>query len=93
VRNADVTVTAAGGGKYEVTVRQGSTSTEHRVTVPATMVDDLGLESIDETILVQESFAFLLEREPATSILSRFDLTVIARYFPDYDQEIRRRLG
>ena len=93
MRNADVTVTAAGGGKYEVTVRQGSTSTEHRVTVPATMVDDLGLESIDETILVQESFAFLLEREPATSILSRFDLTVIARYFPDYDQEIRRRLG
>ena len=33
------------------------------------MVDDLGLEGIDESTLVQESFAFLLEREPASSIL------------------------
>ncbi len=57
---ADVTVTAAGGGVYQVAVCQGSTSTEHRVTVPAAMIDDLGLEGIDESTLVQESFAFLL---------------------------------
>ena len=63
------------------------------MTVPATMVDDLGLEGIDESTLVQESFAFLLEREPASSILSSFELPVIARYFPEYEQEIRRRLG
>jgi hypothetical protein len=89
----DVTVTAAGGGTFQVTVRQGSTSTEHRVIVPASMVDDLGLPGIDESTLVQESFAFLLEREPATSILGKFDLTVIGRYFPEYEQEIRSRLG
>ncbi len=90
---ADVTVTAAGGGVYQVAVRQGSTSTEHRVTVPAAMIDDLGLEGIDESTLVQESFAFLLERESPASIMSRFDLPVISRYFPEYEQEIRRRLG
>ena len=43
--------------------------------------------------LVRESFAFLLEREPASSILARFDLPVIARYFPEYDGDIRRRLA
>ena len=42
---------------------------------------------------MQESFAFLLEREPASSILGQFELTVIGRYFPEYEQEIRRRLG
>jgi hypothetical protein len=40
--------------------------------------------------LVARSFAFLLEREPPSSILRTFDLSVISRYFPEYDQEIRR---
>jgi hypothetical protein len=93
VTRPDVGVTSVGGGVYQVVVGKGSSATEHRVTVPAAMLDDLGLEGIDESVLVQESFAFLLEREPATSILGRFDLTVIGRYFPEYEQEIRRRLG
>ena len=42
--------------------------------------------------LVRESFCFLLEREPPESILSRFDLNVIERYFPGYRNEIARRL-
>jgi len=36
---------------------------------------------------VKASFAFLLEREPPGSILHSFDLTEIARYFPEYDSE------
>lgn len=83
----------AGPGVYRVDVRQGSASTSHQVSVPAGMLDDLGLAGTDETTLVQESFAFLLEREPASSILGRFELTVIGRYFPEYEREIRRRLG
>jgi hypothetical protein len=43
--------------------------------------------------LVRESFVFLLEREPASSILSRFSLQDIARYFPEYGEEIARRLS
>jgi hypothetical protein len=35
--------------------------------------------------VVADSFAFLLEREPKASILKEFDLSVIQRYFPDYD--------
>jgi hypothetical protein len=34
----------------------------------------------------------LLEREPKESILTRFDLSVIGRYFPEYEREIKRRL-
>jgi hypothetical protein len=36
-----------------------------------------------------ESFRFLLEREPNTSILPSFDLPLIGGYFPEYEQEIR----
>jgi hypothetical protein len=43
--------------------------------------------------LVDETFAFLLEREPASSILRAFDLTVVSRYFPEYDEEIAHRLS
>jgi hypothetical protein len=35
--------------------------------------------------LVADSFAFLLEREAKESILRGFDLSVIQRYYPDYD--------
>lgn len=39
--------------------------------------------SVEE--LVRDSFGFLLEREAKESILNEFDLSVIKRYFPDYD--------
>jgi hypothetical protein len=38
-------------------------------------------------------FEFLLQRESNTSILSSFELPVIGRYFPEYEDEIRRMLG
>ena len=36
--------------------------------------------------LIRASFAFLLEREPAESIMNEFDLPVISRYFPEYEK-------
>jgi hypothetical protein len=43
--------------------------------------------------VVRESFHFLLEREPATSILRQFSLSDISRYFPEYPSELERRLS
>ena len=43
--------------------------------------------------VVRESFRFLLEREPPTSILRQFSLSDIARYFPEYPSELERRLS
>jgi hypothetical protein len=39
---------------------------------------------------VRRSFGFLLAREPKESILRSFGLSVIGRYFPEYEREIRR---
>ncbi len=44
----------------------------------------------DPTGLVEQSFRFLLEREPQGAILSRFGLTDIERYFPEYPAVIGR---
>jgi hypothetical protein len=42
--------------------------------------------------LIHASFEFLLARESKESILRRFDLPVIERYFPEYGEEIGGRL-
>ena len=34
------------------------------------------------------AFRFLLDREPKESILARFDVSVIARYFPEFEREL-----
>ena len=34
--------------------------------------------------IIKQSFIFLLERESNTSILRKFDIEVIANYFPEY---------
>jgi hypothetical protein len=49
-------------------------------------------EKVSAEKLIEESFRFLLEREPNTSILPAFDLPIIGQYFPEYRQVIRERL-
>jgi hypothetical protein len=75
-----------------VTVRDGS-ETHHRVRVSRADLARLAPEASDPVDLVEASFAFLLERESKESILRDFDLTVIGRYFPDYEREIGHRLA
>ncbi len=90
---SDITVTPMGPGEFGVQVREGENTTSHRVTVPDELLDELAIPDVDQERLVEESFAFLLEREPATSILEEFPLTTITRYFPEYHDELRSRLG
>lgn len=40
--------------------------------------------------LIRKSFDFLLEREPKESILREFEVAAIARYFPDYEEAVRK---
>ena len=67
-------------------------ATKHRVTVPEGYGDKVGAAHVTDAQLVEASFAFLLEREPSSSILTRFELDRIAHYFPEYPREIVRYL-
>jgi len=73
-----------------VRVVEGATGTEHVVTVDPGQIARLEPGSADPTELVRRSFEFLLEREPKEAILRSFDLPVIGRYFPEWEDEVRR---
>ena len=78
--------------EFQVTVKGGRGETHHRVTLHKADYERLAGGGASPKALVMESFRFLLEREPKEAILSSFDLTVIGRYFPEYEREIARRL-
>ena len=84
----------AEGWRCSVTLRDDRRAiSEHAVTVGAGELRRLAPGADEPTALVRASFEFLLEREPPSSILRTFEIDVIARYFPVYESEIRRRLG
>jgi hypothetical protein len=72
---------------------QTAVGTSHDVRLPTGFAASLGLGDVAPGELVSASFDFLLEREPATSILREFSLDVISQYFPSYPAEIGARLG
>jgi hypothetical protein len=88
-----VVVEPSGAGEFRVRVSDGVSETIHTVTLADADYARLTSGRVSADELVRRSFEFLLEREPKESILPRFDLMVIARYFPEYEGEMRRRLG
>jgi hypothetical protein len=79
------------GNRFEVTVKDRSTTT-HIVTVDPGYAMRLTDGRVPTEMLVERSFEFLLAREPNTSILRSFDLPVIGRYFPEYENSIASML-
>ena len=76
---------------FDVEVAEGRGATRHRVTLSAADCARLAAGATPER-LVEAAFRFLLDREPQESILASFDLSVIARYFPDFERELPRYL-
>ena len=73
---------------FEITVNADQ-STKHVVSVTDQMLLNLTNNKISKEELLNFSFNFLLEREPNTSILSKFDIIVISKYFPEYTKKVR----
>ena len=86
---------APDGWRCLVTVRDERGSSTHEATVGADDAVRLAAagDAADVERLVYETFDFLLEREPKESILRSFDLSVVSRYFPEYEHEIASRLA
>ncbi|MDQ6879433.1 MAG: hypothetical protein M3082_17405 [Candidatus Dormibacteraeota bacterium] len=92
MRVIKVTATPAQSGwTCQVMIAEGGRPVSvHHVTVSTSDVEKLSPGSSVEE-LVKRSFEYLLEREPPQSILPRFSLQDIERYFPDYPATIRQR--
>jgi hypothetical protein len=74
--------------KYKVIVEQEGSITTHTVTLDDKYYEKLTQRKIQKEELIKKSFEFLLQREPKESILRKFDLKVIGRYFPEYERII-----
>jgi len=90
-----ITVRRIGDGdplEFEVVVQDGQGTTTHRVTFARALHQRLGGAHTPEHCL-DAAFRFLLDREPKESILRRFDVGVIARYFPEFERELPNYLA
>jgi hypothetical protein len=75
---------------FEVIVREGKGETRHHVTMSREMCERLTAGKHTPERCLEAAFRFLLDREPKESILGRFDLTAISRYFPEFEREMPR---
>jgi len=85
-----VTVVHAGGDEYTVSVEDRTT---HTVSAPESALRRLlnpGESPEDGLVRV---FRFLLDREPPESILRRFAVDDVQRYFPEFWSEVGARRG
>jgi hypothetical protein len=75
---------------FEVRVSEADSESRHQVTLSEEDYRRLGEGYGSPDAFVRACFEFLLEREPKESILASFDVSAISRYFPEFEQTIRR---
>ena len=90
---ASIHVDRADPSRFRVTVTDGDSQSVHTVSLSADYYDKLTQKQVSQEVLIEQSFRFLLEREPKESILPYFDLMVIGRYFPEFERELPRYLA
>ena len=83
----ELLITELSKDKFEITVN-ADRITKHVVSVTDQMLLNLTNNKISKEELLNFSFNFLLEKEPNTSILSKFDIIVISKYFPEYISKV-----
>jgi hypothetical protein len=79
--------------RFRVVVREDAGETRHEVTISRTDCERLAGTTHTPEQCIDAAFRFLLDREPKEAILRRFDVTVIPRYFSDFEAELPRYLG
>ena len=85
---SQITVSPNPAGKltFDVAVRDSGGETLHRVTVSPADAAVFAGSGVDPADIVKAAMNFLLDREPKESILRAFDIAVIRRYFPEFDE-------
>ena len=78
--------------QFRVRVAEGATETRHVVTMKTSDYERISGKKVEPVELVRRAFEFLLARERQEQILARFDLTVISRYFAEFEQAMKRSL-
>jgi hypothetical protein len=75
-------------GEHHWLVHLSDEGRRYRVRLDPDTHERLTGGALTPEALIGRSFRFLLEREPASSILPEFELTVIGRYFPEWPEQV-----
>ena len=89
--SAKIEVEVVDASHFRVRVIEAGSESTHLVTLDPKYCARFTAGAGEANELIRKSFEFLLEREPKESILKSFDLSIISRYFPEYDREIKKR--
>jgi hypothetical protein len=92
VMAARIEVGKLNDNEFRVRVIEGKSESTHRVSLEQADYDRLTGGKIEPCELIRRSFEFLLAREPKESILPRFDLPLIGRYFPEFERALERTI-
>ncbi|HET6770561.1 MAG TPA: hypothetical protein VFH75_02855 [Actinomycetota bacterium] len=76
--------------EFSVRVSEKESETQHNVTLSEHDYARLGTGYASPEEFVHACFGFLLARETKEQILRQFDVSVIPRYFPEFENQIRR---
>ena len=60
----------------------------HHVTMARDTCERLTMGTHTPERCIEAAFRFLLDREPKESILRRFDITAISRYFTEFERAL-----
>jgi hypothetical protein len=78
---------------FDVAIREAGNETHHNVTMSRADYDRLTNGACPPEPCIEAAFRFLLDREPKEAILARFDISVISRYFPEFEDELPRYIA
>src|SRR5436309_2221713 len=79
--------------RFRVVVGTPDDATRHDVSMAQSTFQKLNAGKHTPEQCLAAAFRFLLEREPKEAILEKFDVTVIARYFPEFERALPRYLA
>jgi hypothetical protein len=70
---------------FDAVIRDTRGESRHRVTMQAEEAERWARLGAEPSRCVEAVMRFLLDREPKESILSAFDMRVVQRYFPEFE--------
>jgi len=78
---------------FDVVIGEGRDRSRHRVTLSRSDHERLRGGAASPRAVVEAAVRFLLDREPKEAILGAFDVSVIPRYFPEFEERLPRYIS
>ncbi|MFE9445990.1 hypothetical protein ACFYO2_45400 [Streptomyces sp. NPDC006602] len=89
----DFEVQSLGDHEYLLSVPGDSGEAGPRLRASPDVLEDLGVDSTAEQLVIRETVAFLLDHQPVMDLPAMIDLEDVAAAYDGYVDELRQRLS